>query len=167
MAQTKKGPIPLSEAGLIEDTVARIKDGGKSVIKGAADKDGNPVEIDSKIVKIVLVALKEEIVASITSGYKVGLTGLCSFVPKVVNGAKAGSKKHNPSTGEETIVKKDEPDTLGYRVGRSAAVTNAFPSLRTNAGKELLEQLRLPPPKKKPAAPAAAAAKGGPKKSVA
>lgn len=164
MAGIKKGPIPLSEAGLIEDTVARIDSAGKSVIKGAFDKDGEPVKINAAIVKIVLVALKEEIVVSITTGYKVGLTGLCSFVPKLVPGKKAGTVIRNPSTGETSTVKRDEPDTLGYRVGKSAAVTGAFPSLRTNAGKELLEQLRLPAPKKKPAAAASA---GGPKKSVA
>lgn len=169
--KTKKGPIPLSEQGLAEDTVLRLKSSGVKLPKPILirDEEGKIAgaeagEIDVKLVRAIVKATKEEIVASITQGYSVNLIGLCSFVPKVVAGAKAGAKRRNPRTGEETVVKKDEPDTLGYRVGKSKSVTAAFPSLRTNAGKALLDQLRVPARKAKPKA---ATNGGGPKRAVA
>jgi nucleoid DNA-binding protein len=131
MAKSKsKGPIPLSEAELVDEIVTRLSDEEK---------------FTKANVREVVKALKAEVADCLQNGYKVTLTGLVIFTPKVKNGKKKGAKVRNPSDGSETIIKKDQPDEFSARASVSKSVKEGFPSLKSNAGQELHKRLYVKP----------------------
>lgn len=134
----KKGPIAITEADLIHDTIERLGDK-----LGADANDGQK----TKIVRAVLTALKEEIVASVVQGYSVNLTGLVKFEPVVKAGRKKGTVITNPFKPDEKpkVLKADEPDKFALKIGKSSAVGAQFPTLKTKAGQELHAQLYVKP----------------------
>ena len=127
---TKRGPKPLSEAELIDETTARA---------GMARSE----------VRKVVKALKEEIADCLTNGYKVSLTGLVTFEPQAKPGRKKGTVVRNPFDGSEKKLKSDEPDKFKVKARASGTIANGFPSVKSKAGQELLKQLAKPKAKKK------------------
>ena len=124
MARKAKGPITLTEAELVGRVTDRVGNG-----------------FSQRDVREVVKALKAEIVESVASGHKVTLSGLCKFTPSVKAGRKKGTVVRNPFDGSEKTLRADEPDKFVVKVGRSSALANAFPSLRSAAGKALHERL--------------------------
>ena len=134
-AKSKKGAIPLSEAELIDEVVSRL--------------ESAKVELSKAQVKTVVKALKEEVADCLQNGYKVNLSGLVIFTPKVRAGKKKGTVVRNPQTGETSTIKKDMPDEFKVGARVSKGVVDGFPSLKSNAGQELHKRLYKKPAKKK------------------
>lgn len=141
----KKGPLPLSEAELIEETLKRL----------------DSEEVSKAQLRAVVKALKAEIVDCLTTGYKISLTGLVTLTPVAKPGRKKGTKVRNPFDNTEKTLRADEPDKFKIKAKVSSAVVNAFPSARSKGGQELLAQLA--PAKKKTTSKAEVAAKSSSK----
>jgi nucleoid DNA-binding protein len=130
MAAKNKGPIPLTEAELVDELVVRL-----------GDEDKFP----KKIVGDVIKAFKAEVADCLQQGYKVTLSGLVVFTPKVKNGAKKGTKVRNPSDGTVKTLKADKPDEFKARARVSKSVSDGFPSLKSANGQELHKRLYVKP----------------------
>lgn len=125
----KRGPEPLSEAGLIEEIHTRL--------------DSTVSKAD---VKVVVKALKEEIAECLQNGYKVTLTGLMIITPSVKPGRKKGDKVYNPFDGTTKTLRADEPPKFNAKASISSVVKNGFPDPKKTDGAALVAQLT---PKKK------------------
>lgn len=125
-----KGPLPLSEAGFIEEITTRSG-------------------LQRSVVKQVVKALKEEATDCLANGYKVTLSGFLTLTPEAKAGRKKGTVVRNPFDGSEKKLKADEPDKFKVKAKASPAiVANSFPSVKSKDGQELLKQLAKPKKKK-------------------
>jgi nucleoid DNA-binding protein len=113
---TKKGPLPLSEAELIDETLKRLEGVSRAQVRD------------------VVKALKAEIADCLSSGYKVSLTGLLTLTPSAKPGRKKGTKVRNPFDGTEKTLRSDEPDKFRIKAKVSSTIANAFPSTRSKDG---------------------------------
>ena len=131
-----KGPIPLNESDLVHEIGLRLP--------------GTP---ESQIRKF-LTAFKDEVTDCIISGYKVNLTGLCSFEPVVKAGRKKGTQIRNPFKPDEPpkTLRADEPDKFMVKIKKSPSLTAKFPTVRSGAGQDLHEQLAGKPRARRKAA---------------
>jgi hypothetical protein len=136
----KKGPITLSESELLDETLKRLANGGHEFSRAQA--------------RTMLTALKEELVDCVTSGYKVNLTGVLTIEPVLKAGRKKGTVIRNPfdPDAKPRTLKADEPDKFAVKVSKSTTLNAKFPTVKSKAGQELADQLRLPAKKKRAAA---------------
>lgn len=144
MATKSKGPIPLSEAELIQEILDNRIDLGKYLRTEDSEKGLSEAQIKA-FTKDVIAGLKTEVADCLQNGYKVTLNGLVIFTPKVKNGAKKGTKVRNPSDGSVKTLKADKPDEFKARARVSKSVSDGFPSLKSNAGQELHKRLYVKP----------------------
>jgi nucleoid DNA-binding protein len=118
------GAVPVSESVLIAEVTDNLGNGySQSDVR--------------KFVK----ALKETIVANLAEGYKVSLSGVVSIEPQAKKGRKKGTVVRNPFDGSTRKLTADEPDKFKVKARASSAMLKSFPTTRTSAGKQLLQQL--------------------------
>jgi nucleoid DNA-binding protein len=126
----KKGALPLSEAGFVEEVT-------------------NRAGLSRAVVKQVVKALKEEAADCLSNGYKVQLSGLVTLEPQAKAGRKKGTVVRNPFDGTEKKLKSDESDKFKVKAKASPSIAKTFPSVKSKQGQELLKQLAKPKAKGK------------------
>jgi hypothetical protein len=153
MASKKSGPIPLTEKQFANEVGKRLVASGAIDTFAKKATNGGLDEKDVQKLGTALVkAFKAETVDCITNGYKVTLSNLLRIEPRFVPEKPKGEMVRNPGTGETKPRAKAEPASFTVKAFASKALRNSFPSLRSKAGKDLVDLLA--PKQKTKAAPA-------------
>ena len=125
--KAKKGPIPMSEAEFVDRLLANIPRGTDLWAPRYA--------------KVFLKTFKQTVKECVAEGYRVNFAGLVKFEPKFIPVKPKGEMVRNPRTGETAPRAAAVPAAFKVKATASSSLKAAFPSTRTNAGKELAERL--------------------------
>lgn len=137
---TTKGPTPLTEAQFVKELTGRIN-GADVKYAGEDGKRYTLPDLDERAVKAILGAVKAEVVDCVTNGYKVTLNQFGRFEPVFVPEKKKGEMVRNVATNQMQPRAEGVPAGFKAKAFMSSSVKNLFPSIRSNAGKQLAEML--------------------------
>lgn len=99
-------------------------------------------EVSKADIAKILAATAEELGDCLANGYKVNMSGIANFTPRVKAGRKKGTVVRNPFDGTTKTLRADEPDKVSIGVRCPAPLKNAMPSPKTAAGQALVKQLK-------------------------